>query len=395
MLFVRLNKGINHHQAALADAMYKLLGDNYVFIEFGRDETFQKGSYTGMTKGVDFYDGRPYILRMYDSEENERKAHELIMRADVLHTGGEPIDLTRNRILSGKLTFRSTEHVRKGNWWRNLKCLIILRRYYNPMTNPNYRILCQSAYMANDMQYCNRSYRDKCYKFAYFTEIPKLDIEKIIAARDKEKVQLVWCARFIDWKHPELPVLLAKKLVDSGRKNFEIQMIGADTMPLWKKTRDDIKRLGLQEQVVLTGGLKNTEVLKRMRQSQIFLFTSDRGEGWGAVLNEAMGAGCACVASHDIGSVPFLIKNNENGMIFKSCSVGSLFEKVSNLYDNRALCDKFGKAAYHTITTDWSAQLAAERLVELSESILRGKEIYFEDGPCSKTKPMKETRLLV
>ena len=394
MLFVRLNKGVGPHQAALADAMYSLLGDDFVFIEYGRNETFQKGSYTGMTKGVDYHVGRPYILQMYESEDSERKAHELIMKADVLHTGGEPIDLTRNRILSGKLTFRSTEHVRKGNWWRNLKKLIKLRRYYNPMTNKNYRILCQSAYMANDMQYCNRSYREKCYKFAYFTETPRLDIEKVIAARDKEKVQLVWCARFIDWKHPELPVLLAKRLVDSGRKDFAIQMIGADTMPLWKKTRDYIQQLAVHEQVVITGGLKNTEVLERMRQSHIFLFTSDRGEGWGAVLNEAMGAGCACVASHDIGSVPFLLKDKENGLIFKSCSVKSLFEKVVTLYDNRALCDKLGKAAYHTITTDWSAQLAAERLVELSESILRGGEIYFEDGPCSKAKPMKVTRLL-
>lgn len=394
MLFVRLNKGINHHQAALADAMYKLLGDNYVFIEFGRDETFQKGSYTGMTKGEDYHDGRPYILRMYDSEENECKAHELIMKADVLHTGGEPIDLTRNRILSGKLTFRSTEHVRKGNWWSNLKKIIKLRRYYNPMTNPNYRILCQSAYMANDMQYCNRSYRNKCYKFAYFTEIPRLDIEKVIATRDKEKVHIVWCARFIDWKHPELPVLLAKKLLESGRKNFDIQMIGADTMPLWKKIKENVERLGLQDYVILTGGLKNTEVLERMRQSHIFLFTSDRGEGWGAVLNEAMGAGCACVASHDIGSVPFLLKNNVNGLIYKSRSLDSLYGKVTYLFDKPNECERFGKAAYQTITTEWSAQFAAECLVKLSESILEEREIQFEDGPCAKAYPTEYKKLL-
>ena len=393
MLFVRLNRGINHHQVALADAMYSILGDNYVFIEFGREDAIQRGSYTGMTKGVDYHEGRPYILKMYESEETERRARELIMKADVLHTGGEPEELTRERLLSGKLTFRSSEHVRKGSWWKNLKKLIKLRRYYNPLSNPNYRILCQSAYMANDMRYCDKSYRGKCYKFAYFTEIPQLDIDRIIANRDKKKVHIVWCARFIDWKHPELPVLLAKKLVESGRNNFELQMIGADTMPLWKKTKEDIERLGLQYHVILTGGLKNTEVLERMRQSHIFLFTSDRGEGWGAVLNEAMGAGCACVASHDIGSVPFLLKNNENGLIFKSCSVDSMFEKVSYLYDNPEVCKRFCKAAYQTITTEWSAQFAAERLVKLSESILSRKEVSFEEGPCSKTYPVKPNSL--
>lgn len=394
MLFVRLNRGINHHQAALADAMYGILGDNYVYIEFGREASFQKGSYTGMTKGVDYYEGRPYILKMYESEESERRARELIIKADVLHTGGEPEELTRERLLSGKLTFRSSEHVRKGTWWENVKKLIKLRRYYNPLSNPNYRLLCQSAYMANDMRYCDKSYREKCYKFAYFTEIPQLDIDKIIANRDKEKVHIVWCARFIDWKHPELPVLLANKLVESGRTNFELQMIGADTMPLWNKTKEDVERLGLQKHVILTGGLKNTEVLERMRQSQIFLFTSDRGEGWGAVLNEAMGAGCACVASHDIGSVPFLLKNNVNGLIYKSRSLDSLYDKVAYLYDKPNECERYGKAAYQTITTEWSAQFAAECLVKLSESILDGREIQFEDGPCAKAYPTEYKKLL-
>ena len=49
-----------------------------------------------------------------------------------------------------------------------------------------------------------------------------------------------------------------------------------------------------------------------MEKSEIFLFTSDKGEGWGAVLNESMNSACAVVASHAIGSVPFLLKDGEN-----------------------------------------------------------------------------------
>ena len=394
MLFVRLNRSINHHQVALADALYKILGEQFVFIEFGSTQTLQKGTFEGMTHGVDYHEGRPYILRMYESEMTERQARELIMQADVLHTGGEPLELTRERLQLGKLTFRSTEHWRKGTWWRNIMKLYRLRQYYNPLSNPNYYVLCQSAYMANDMSFCDKSFHDRCLKFAYFTEIPQLDIERVISSRTKDKVKMVWCARFIDWKHPELPVNLARKLVESGRKNFEIKMIGADNMPLWYVIKDKIEHLNLQNYVVLTGGLKNTEVLEEMRQSHIFLFTSDHGEGWGAVLNEAMGAGCACVASHKIGAVPFLLKNNENGLIFKSCSLDSLFKKVAYLYDNTTECERFGKAAYYTITTEWCANTAAERLVSLSESILNGHELSYDDGPCSLAKPFALNCLL-
>ena len=50
MLFVNLNAGIGPHQAALADALYEILGDNYVFIEFGRKQ-LQYGTFRDMGKG--------------------------------------------------------------------------------------------------------------------------------------------------------------------------------------------------------------------------------------------------------------------------------------------------------------------------------------------------------
>ena len=171
-------------------------------------------------------------------------------------------------------------------------------------------------------------------------------------------------------------------------------MVGANTTPLWKEINEQVRKDNLGNCVILTGGIPNTEVLGKMRQSHIFVFTSDRGEGWGAVLNEAMSAGCACVASNEIGSVPFLLKHKENGLIFKSCSSDSLYENVAYLYDNPSQADALGLNAYQTITTEWSAQNAAERLVKLSESILSGHEIEFEDGPCSKAYPISADKLI-
>ena len=171
-------------------------------------------------------------------------------------------------------------------------------------------------------------------------------------------------------------------------------MIGANTTPLWHKIKLKVETEELSKHVILTGGVPNTEVLERMRNSHVFLFTSSRREGWGAVLNEAMGSGCACVASHEIGSVPFLLKHKQNGLIFKSCSVDSLYENVAYLYDNPSQADALGRNAYQRITTEWSAQNAAERLVELSDSILSGHEIEFEDGPCSKAYPISADKLI-
>ena len=386
MLFVNLNQGIGAHQAALADALYRVLGQDYVFIEFGRKGQGQYGSFKESTKGIDYYKDRPYILKMYESEENARLAKELLAKADVVRTGGEPQELIRQRLIDKKLTFRSTEHVLKGPKWKDVFRIRGLYHYLK-YSNPNYRVLCQSAYMANDLRLLGGMYHEKCYKFAYFTQVANLDIDNIIAQRAKEKIKMMWCARFLDWKHPELVLKLAKKLITSGRTNFEIQMVGANATPLWKEINEQVQKENLGDYVILTGGIPNTEVLERMRQSHIFLFTSDRGEGWGAVLNEAMSAGCACVASNETGAVPFLLKHKQNGLVFKSCSENSLFENVASLYDKPSLCREYGLKAYHTITNEWSANTAAERLVHLSESILSGHEIVYSDGPCSKAYP--------
>jgi len=393
MKFVILNQGIGPHQAAFADEVFKILGNNFVFIEFG-GKKLQYGSADNIIQGVDYYKERPYILRMNESDDNRKRAIELIEKADALRTGGEPLEMTRQRIIDGKLTFRSSERIFKMPIWRyRPNYLWYLYKMFALPSNPNYRFLCQSAYLSQDLKPFVDIER-KCYKFAYFTQIPQLKIDDVIRNKKHDKIQIVYCSRFIDWKHPELAIALAENLLKSGRPNFEIKMIGANTTPLWKEMKSLIEKKSLQNHVILTGGISNTEVLSTMRGSNIFIFTSDRNEGWGAVLNEAMGTGCACVASHEIGSVPYLLRHQENGLIFESRSVDSLFENVIKLYDNPTLCEQYGKRAYETITTDWSAKLAAERLVSLSESILLGKEIEFTDGPCSKALPFNHKELL-
>ena len=151
MLFVFLNAGIGPHQSALADAMYDKLGDHFVFIEFGRKGRGQFGSYKDANK-VDYYKDRPYILKMYESDENTRKAIKLISKSDVLRTGGEPFGMVKQRILDGKLTFRSSERSLKGPRWKDLYRAVRLAKHYYPFTHLNYRILCQSAYLADDMR---------------------------------------------------------------------------------------------------------------------------------------------------------------------------------------------------------------------------------------------------
>ena len=83
---------------------------------------------------------------------------------------------------------------------------------------------------------------------------------------------------------------LAANLRDMGL-DFSMKIIGSGEM------RDDlagmIESLSLSGNVELSGALPVDEIRAEMENAQIFLFTSDRGEGWGVVLNESMNSGCA------------------------------------------------------------------------------------------------------
>ena len=147
-----------------------------------------------------------------------------------------------------------------------------------------------------------------------------------------------------------------------------------------------ISELKLEDHVELSGSLKPEQVRREMERSSIFLFTSDRHEGWGAVLNEAMNSGCAVIASDAAGSTPYLVDDGVNGLIYNSGNMEELYDKLSWLLEQPSEQERLGMAAYETMTSTWNADVAAERLYELIKAILSGDaypDIYAK-GPCSR-----------
>lgn len=181
-------------------------------------------------------------------------------------------------------------------------------------------------------------------------------------------------------KHPELPVLMAEKLRQKGHR-FVIDFYGSGEEEA--STRALASHLGLEDCIHFLGAVPNEQVLQAMRQHDIFLFTSDSNEGWGAVANESMSQGCALVGSDAIGSVPFLLKHRENGMIFKSCNVESLTEQVEWLLNHPFEMNRIQQAAIETMQNVWSPKQAARNFLQLVNDLQNNRECSVKDGPGS------------
>lgn len=384
MKLVFVTNLIHHHQIPLADEFYKILGENYRYITTeAMPEFLIIGGYTK-------YVEKPYLIRLEGSLKNDKEVKELIYNADVVIIGSAPEKYVTERIRAGKLTFRYSERWFKSKpwycttprgWW------YFFNNHIRYKQQPLY-MLSASAYTANDV-YAIGAYRNKCYKWGYFTQVD--DISNVETTKEQDVVTseittLMWCSRFLKLKHPELPIQLAQMLKKEGY-NFVIDMFGSGKeLDATKKIAKDFR---VDDVVKFRGNLPNQEILAEMRKHEIFLFTSDRNEGWGAVLNESMASGCAVVASNLIGSVPFLIKDGENGLIFQSESIDSLFQKVKLLLNNKELRKKISQNAQRTMYEIWNPKNAANRFIQLVQALQEGKDTPFIEGPCSKALPLK------
>lgn len=325
-----------------------------------------------------------YEKRAYQPE-NADICKDYIANADAVIFGGAPEEMIRKRIISQKPVFRYSERLfKKGNsplkyFLRRMKV-----RKNNPESDSLY-LLCASAYTAADFASFGL-FKNKAYKWGYFPETKRYDDPDALFEK-KDAAKILWCGRFLDWKHPE-DALKAAVLLKKDGLRFTLEFDGTGIEE--ENLRAEINKEGLSDCVKISGSKHPEEIRASMEQAGIYLFTSDFSEGWGAVLNEAMNSGCAVVASHAAGATPYLVENGKNGFIYKSGDVYGLYEKIKYLLENPDKQREAGKNAYLTITQKWNADVAAERLLKLTEKIISGEnpDIY-PDGPCSKAEILK------
>ena len=369
-----------HHQSAFASVMYRLTNGNFIFVETEdfEDERVKLG----------WKIEKPdYVKKINNFRETNADIIKFISECDVVIIGSAPLNLLKQRFKNNNLTFVYSERIyKKGFCFYKLPFhFCILQKKYG-IQKPLF-LLAASAYASYDYSRAG-VFINKAFKWGYFPEAKRYeDIEGIISS--KEKNSILWAGRFLDWKHPDAAIRAAKKLKENGYK-FELNIIGTGAME--QELKKMISDYNLENEVHMLGSMKPEQVREYMEQSQIYLFTSDRNEGWGAVLNESMNSACAVVASHEIGSVPFLLKDGKNGFIYKDGDEEDLYRKVKLLLDKPDLCRQYGSSAYSTIINEWSAETAAERFIELAESILSGNKRpdLFTDGPCSIAKKLKD-----
>lgn len=369
---------ISHHQVHVADELYKMTSGTYIYVEMQpMPEQYRKAGYP------DFSD-RPYVLQAWKDAESRKKAARIAVEADVMLIGSlMALPYERLRCKKGGLTIEISER-----WFKrglvNILSPHFLSWYYSYLTlfiKKDVYKLCCSAFTSYDMHRIG-AFKNRCYKWAYFTATDVFDLEK----KPFEGKRIMWVSRLIGWKHPEMCLELGR-LLKKDNQDFVIDIYGDGVLKdeLIKKSSD----YQLNGKVRFHGNVPNDEIVAEMRRHDIVLVTSDRNEGWGAVVNEAMSNGCVLIGSNEIGSVPYLVKDGYNGFIFKSKDSLSLYSCVKKVIGNPQKCKQIALRAYNTLSKEWSPYQGAHNLYILIQDLLEHKESSILEGPCSKAEIIK------
>ena len=374
---VFISNYFTHHQKPFSDALYDVLDGNFSFVEnvCMSDDRRELG-----WGGIEY---PAYVIRPEQAFTADTR--HLIETADVVIIGSAPNRMVVKRLCSGKLTFRYSERIFKKQpvLWK--KAGYFLKWQINNLFKTSIHLLCSSAYAAADYTKLGL-FRNKCYKWGYFPKTHSYEaVETLI--KTKKKNSLVWVARYIDWKHPEIAIEIGRRLKREGY-DFTISMIG--TGPLLDQTAASVAEAGLENEIHILGVMTPEAVRTHMENAQIHIFTSDRNEGWGAVLNESMNSGCVPVANRAIGSAPFLVEDGQNGFLYNT--VDELYEKVKYLLDHEQERIRMAENAYHTIVDEWNAENAAKQFITLATQLLEGNKepTLRPNGVCSKAEILKD-----
>ncbi len=370
MTIVLVSGFLNHHLIPFCDTMVELC-DEFHFIS----------TENGASQGYQVSCDRPYML---DYAIEKTRCEQLVLKADAVIFGSCSNQLIELRMRENKLSFLYSERFfKKGTWRRFIpRVRNAIKERIVKYKNKNIFVLCASAYLSYDLALLGFP-SEKCFKWGYFPETNTIDTEDIY---HKEKNTILWAGRMLDLKHPEVAVETAKSLAVEGQ-DFTMNIVGDG--PEKVRIQKLIDRYDLGDKVHLIGSLTHDELLLQMKRHEIFMFTSDFREGWGAVLNEALANGCAVVANRAIGSVPFLLEDQKNGLAYRNGDVSAAKDAVNFLLNNNDQCIAYGKAAIETMN-NYNYKTAANRLYAfINEFLENSKILNFDSGILSYSKVLK------
>ncbi len=145
---------------------------------------------------------------------------------------------------------------------------------------------------------------------------------------------------------------------------------GSYEMPL----RDAVAGSHLENHVEFLGSMPSAEIQKYYNFADIFVLPSLSNktgtEALGLSLLEAMASGCAVIGTN-VGGIPFVIRNNKNGLLVEQKNPAELAKAILALLKDESKAKNMGKKAAEFARKNYSWDKISKDLMKIYEGLLK------------------------
>lgn len=155
-----------------------------------------------------------------------------------------------------------------------------------------------------------------------------------------------------------------KKYLD---KSLKLLIVGQGTMK--KSLEKLVIKLGIEEDTLFTGYVRNDEIAQYHNMIDIFVVASLE-ESFGVAALEASSCGNPVVASN-VGGLPEVIDQNKTGFLVEKGNPDSIAEAIGKLVDSPDLRRDMGKKGRQKVIDEYDWNNSVSNLISIYDSILK------------------------
>ncbi len=214
--------------------------------------------------------------------------------------------------------------------------------------------------------FAEQDYRDRFPEPRHFCIPYYCDLTAFFAAprraRDDGRVVFLFCGQMIARKGVDVLLAAFARLGDRTR----LLLVGreAELPALLAPLPPEVR-----ERCVYAGFQPPEELPRFFAQADVFVLPS-RYDGWGVVVNQALGAGLPVICSDMVGAGHDLVEVGVNGVKFRAGDADSLTEQMERFVREPEVIGKWG-AASRAKAQEWTPEAGAAKWVEALQTVIK------------------------
>ena len=232
------------------------------------------------------------------------------------------------------------------------------------------KVLAGSTYTLNLIKDLFKIPEERLELF-YENGIPESFFHQKIINQNKSVINLLFVGRLVPYKGADMVIDAINNLSDDTKNKIQFTIVGDGSEKA--NLENQVKNLGLEKIVSLTGWIKQNETVEYYKSADIFCFPSIREFG-GAVVLEAMACGLPCLVANNGGIGEYVTPETGFSIEPKSRQflVQELTEKIRLLVSNEQLRHQMATKSYERVQEfQWNRK--AEKIINIYDQMLTKK----------------------